>query len=307
MVRRGRPPRNRGASNGVQKGQGVRAALSSSGEKKGESVRVVSEDVVGKGEREETLMEVEEAGFQVGRLPTDRALSPGLGVQISSTQDGEKVDLRGGQHGSGMPYLDAVQRIEKRDESQSDVVLGNRDTRRGFQLSHMERREEVIEFKEEDVVEERDYWANALIGKWKDGGGVRLGGGMPLGVPKTGGSQAGLPVDVGDDGGSCSLELGGMACLGGDDGVHVVDQQGDDGVSPVVLGDHDSRLLECAIAWGEGPLATGGCILDERVSLWLCFFSVLQVLGDLPCVGGVFAGAGYDWGLALVSVFALFD
>ncbi|GAB2295554.1 hypothetical protein Dimus_029717 [Dionaea muscipula] len=75
------------------------------------------------------------------------------------------------------PYLQALQKGTAVDvEGQApNPLAGNRDTRRGLQLSNEEERNEDLVFTLEDVARERSYWDNALIGRPWMGRDITLG------------------------------------------------------------------------------------------------------------------------------------
>ncbi|GAB2290839.1 hypothetical protein Dimus_025103, partial [Dionaea muscipula] len=93
----------------------------------------------------------------------------GLGDKINGVT-GEKTATGEGSVRLAKASIDGVSSQEKsyllavQGGLVSELVSGNRDPRRGCKLFNEENRDEDLVFTFEDMVEERLYWANALIG-----------------------------------------------------------------------------------------------------------------------------------------------
>ncbi|GAB2271211.1 hypothetical protein Dimus_006054 [Dionaea muscipula] len=114
------------------------------------------------------------------------------------------------------PYLQALQKgtTVDVDGQAPNPLAGNRDTRRGLQLSNEEKRNEELVFTLEDVAGERSYWDNALIG-WGHKPASCSSGGNPVHRPsvvwmkKSQGSSgpSHLGASVSSCQPSCSLQM----------------------------------------------------------------------------------------------------
>ncbi|GAB2296448.1 hypothetical protein Dimus_030565, partial [Dionaea muscipula] len=91
----------------------------------------------------------------------DEKVADKLNCEIVPTED----DLAGALPRLRDPYLQAVPKGAAEDDGARlpKSLMGNRDTRRGLQLSNEEEWNEELVFTIEDVVGERRYWDNALI------------------------------------------------------------------------------------------------------------------------------------------------